>query len=257
MAPSVSECSGDAWKLRGIFSSFEDALEEKAALLASLLFVLHPLIFKMSTAIQPESIALFAYLAAIYCFIRWIQSDRLLFYCLALLSTVAAILAKLPAAQVGVFFALLAFKDYRWSPKLWFFALVSIGVPFLWYDHARGLFEEYGNSLGLSNEAYGRMGKTTLKSFLSSNIIGNLVIEGKKIWIATGVFLGIAGALSFYRNKNGKIILCWAISLILYYLLSGGTTGEEWASYYHIFSIPLACILIAQGFFYTGCEKID
>lgn len=229
-------------------------LNESAAFLASFIFVLHPLVFLLATAIQPEPLMFFTYLSAIYCFLRWIQSDHLKFYFLALFSTTIAVLAKIPAAHVGIFFVLLALQRFGWkafvSPMLWFFVFFCLGVPLAWYYHARSLWLEYGNSLGISNEAYTRVGHTTLTDFLKVNIWGNFAIEVKKIWMIIGSLLGFAGAFSFARNNKGTIILFWGISLILYYLIAGGTTGEDWASYYHVPTVPLACILIAEGFYF-------
>lgn len=228
-------------------------LSEKAAFLASLIFILHPLVTILATAVQPEPLMLFGYLSAIYFFLRWIQSDNMLFYCLAIVATTAAILIKLPSAHIGIFFALLSFQRFGLKAflnvKLWCFAIITLGVPYLWYDHARTFWIDYGNSLGLSNEAYGRIGKMSLEDFLRVTILGNILTEIKKVWIVTGVILGAYGAMVFFKEKERNIILFWGVSLAIFYLLSGGTTGEGWAAYYHIVSAPFAALLIAQGYF--------
>ncbi len=234
-------------------------LSEKAAILATLIFVMHPMIYMMSTAIQPEPIMLFPYIAAIYCFITWIQTDQFKFYIWALLATTAAILVKIPAAHIAILFFLLSINHFGikalYSPKLIFFALFSLGVPLVWYDHARSLWEQYGNSLGISNEAYARMSRTNFSNFIEKNIIGNLVIEINKIWMGVGCILGVIGLYSLVRKNEAKIFLYWGISLVAYFLVSGGTTGEKWATYYHIVTIPFASLLMAQGFYFLFAQK--
>lgn len=217
-------------------------LPEKAAFLASFLFVLHPLVFLLSTAIQPEPLMLLGYLVGIYSFLRWIQTDSLQFYILALFATTFAILAKLPSAHIGVFFVLLAFDRYGLRAftvaKLWIFALITLGIPFLWYEHARSLWLQYGNSLGISNEALARLGNV--------NIWGNILVELKTVWFGFGLILAIFG----FTSHSSKILIFWGISLLFYYLASGATTGEMWAYYYHVVTVPWACLLIAQGFYF-------
>jgi 4-amino-4-deoxy-L-arabinose transferase-like glycosyltransferase len=232
----------------------QSLLNDRTAFLASVIFVIHPFIFLMSTAIQPEPFMLLGYLLAIYGFVRWIQTDQLSFYFLALLATPFAILAKIPAAHVGILFALMSLNKFGikalFSFKLWAFAIFTLGIPILWYMHARSLWEIYGNSLGISNEAYENIKDYNLTDFIKVQIFGNLSIEFTKVWMFFGTLLAISGFYSFNKKKNGKIIIYWALALIIFYIVCGRTTGAAWAAYYHIVSIPLACLVMAEGYYY-------
>ena len=230
--------------------------DERAAFLSVLIFVLNPIVFVLSTAIQPEPLMLLAYLFSIYFFVRWLDTKSTLRYFLALLSLILAILIKLPAAHIFILFALLSLQHFGFkaliNPQLWVFILFGLGIPLLWYEHARNLWLEYGNSLGISNEAYARIGTATYEEFKKINIYGNLFSEFKRVWLGFGVLLGFFGAYSFTKVKQGNILLFWGIALLLYYILSGGTTGEEWASYYHIVTVPFAAILISAGYYFLA-----
>lgn len=128
------------------------------AVFASLFFVLSPLAIKISNSLQPEGLMFLCYLLAAYAFIRWIDDNSWKHYGLALFATTLCILAKAPAAHIGLFFALLVLKEkglvaFR-QIRLWAFAIVALLPGILWYKHAHSLWLTYGNSLGVSNEIH-------------------------------------------------------------------------------------------------------
>jgi hypothetical protein len=43
-------------------------------------------------------------------------------------------------------------------------------------------------------------------------------------------------------------VIAWYAAVWIFYMLTGGTSGEDWAFYYHGISVAPACLLIGMGF---------
>ena len=62
-----------------------------------------------------------------------------------------------------------------------------------WYAYARSVWLEYGNSLGMSNEAYLRVSSGSFLETLKETLPGNAITEHFWIWTTGGVVLGLIG----------------------------------------------------------------
>lgn len=228
-----------------------EKLRPIGALAASGIFALNPMSVRMGSSIQPEPLMFFAYFAAGYFFLHWCEQQKRRDYWLAMLATAVAILAKLPAIHIGLLFACLCFQHFGWRAVLrkdvWVFAVLAVGVPMSWYVYARTLWVEYGNSLGMSNEAYLRIGSGNFLQTLRDTLQGNVEAEVFWIWTVGGVVLGVFGLPRAFRKPHQRFIAFWAGALALYYIVSGRTTGESWAVHYHIVSLPVAALLIGKA----------
>tara|TARA_R110002072_G_scaffold282552_1_gene445508 strand:- start:8013 stop:9836 length:1824 start_codon:yes stop_codon:yes gene_type:complete len=227
-------------------------LPRSAIIPAWAVFALSPMAVQMASAIQPEPLMFFAYLLAIDAFIRWIGHERKRDYVVALLATTLAILAKVPAAHVGILFACLCLQKFGTSVfrrrDIWLFGVVSLGVPLAWYWHAHSLWLEYGNSLGISNEAYHRISTGNFLMTLWETIPGVISIESAHIWMGLGLFFGMLGLRATRRSDTARPLGYWTLALAAFFVVTGRTTGENWAAYYHIVSTPLAAMLIGLGY---------
>lgn len=227
-------------------------LPRSAIIPAWAVFALSPMAVQMASAVQPEPLMFFAYLLAIDAFTRWIDQDRRRDYIVALLATTLAILAKVPAAHVGILFACLCLQKFGLSVfrrrDIWLFGVVSLGVPLAWYWHAHSLWLEYGNSLGISNEAYERISTGNFLMTLWETIPGVISIESAHIWMGGGLFFGMLGLLATRRSATARPLGYWTLALAAFFVVTGRTTGENWAAYYHIVSTPLAAMLIGLGY---------
>lgn len=218
------------------------------AVFASLFFVLSPLAIKISNSLQPEGLMFLFYLLAAYAFIRWIDDNSWKHYGLALLATTLCILAKAPAAHIGLFFALLVLKEkglvaFR-QIRLWAFAIVALVPGILWYKHAHSLWLTYGNSLGVSNETH----VAGLKLFTNTSLIrGIFNIELLHVWMPTGLIICAIGILVARSEKTAIYSLYWLLAILAFYLVIAYTTSAGWAIYYHIFSVPPVALLIGLG----------
>jgi flagellar biosynthesis protein FliQ len=218
------------------------------AVFAALFFVLSPLAIKISNSLQPEGLMFLCYLLAAYAFIRWIDDNSWKHYGLALFATSLCILAKAPAAHIGLFFALLVLKEkglvaFR-QIRLWAFAIVALVPVILWYKHAQHLWLTYGNSLGVSNENH----VAGWKIFTHPSLIrGIFNIELWHVWMPTGLIICAIGILVARSEKAAIYSLYWLLAIFAFYLVIAYTTSAGWAIYYHIFSVPPVALLIGLG----------
>lgn len=233
------------------FKLASEKLRPIGALAASGIFALNPMSVRMGSSIQPEPLMFCAYVAAGYFFLHWCEQQRRRDYWLALVATAVAILAKLPAIHIGVLFACLCFQHFGWRAVMrrdvWLFAILAVGVPIGWYVYARSLWVAYGNSLGMSNEAYLRIGSGNFLQTLRDTLPGNVETELFWIWTIGGAVLGVFGLPRAFRKPQQRWIAFWAGTLAVYYVVSGRTTGESWAVHYHIVSLPVAALLIGKA----------
>ncbi len=248
----------------GMFLRLAGRLLPRSAIPVSFaIFALSPMAVRLANSVQPEPLMFLMYLFAIDAFIRWTDDQKPRHYAFALFATTLAILAKVTAAHVGVLFACLCLRRFVWSAlkrfDVWTFAIVSLGVPFLWYWHAHEIWLQYGNSLGISNEAYVRISSGSFLLSVWETVPGVLSIQSLQVWMGAGLFLGMLGLRASRRLPSTEPLQFWVLALIAYFLITGRTTGESWAAYYHIVSVPAACMLMGLGFdtFFRGRVAID
>jgi 4-amino-4-deoxy-L-arabinose transferase-like glycosyltransferase len=223
-------------------------LPPPGAVVASLVFALDPLIVRVSNGIQAEPLMLFAYVAAAYAFIRWLDDDRWPTYALALAMTSLAILAKAPAAHLGIVFLFLTLWRQGWGAfrraRLWLFAIAALIPPALWYTHAHAFWLTYGNSLGASNHHH-IVGLATLTHL--HYIAGISDLELSFAWVGVGVLAVILALALGPRPAYFGYGLLWYAGVFLYYLVIAGTSAEPWGTYYHVVSVPPVSLLIGAA----------
>jgi 4-amino-4-deoxy-L-arabinose transferase-like glycosyltransferase len=218
------------------------------AIFASLFFVLSPLAIKISHSLQPEGLMFFCYILAAYAFIRWIDDNSWKYYAIALFATSLGILAKAPAAHIGLFFALLIFNRkglvaFR-QIRLWVFAVVALLPAILWYIHAHNFWLTYGNSLGVSNGFHSAGWELFTNSSFVWGIISTEVLH---VWMLAGLAIAAFGAIARKSKRAVKSSLYWLIAIFVFYLIAARTTAADWAIYYHVISVPPAAILVGAG----------
>jgi Dolichyl-phosphate-mannose-protein mannosyltransferase len=225
-------------------------LDTKAAMAASLVFSLSPILMVISVAIQPESVMFFFYISSAYTFVRWLDSGSKKYYLPAIIFTALALLCKITAANIGILFLLLIIirKDWKFlfKPKVVVLGVLSILPSILWYSYGHRFYVLYGNSLGLSNEDPW----IGWDFFTSRHLITGLVkLELFNVWTIPGPLI-IALALVFtkvIKKESFLFGIYWLASASVFYIITSRTTAEDWAWYYHIFSIPAVSILLGSS----------
>lgn len=219
-----------------------------AAIAAFAFFAFNPLVLQSSTAIQPEGLMICTYVAAVYLFLKWLRDERDRDLWLAVIATALTLVAKATAAHIGLLFAVLLFQKYGLGTfskgKVWLFGVLSFLPAAVWYIHAKQLWTTYGNSLGVSNE-YHWIG---LDFFTNSYFItGILKIELLQVWVIFALAVAAFGLIFGLRERIAIISMVWLSSTFLLYCIASRTTAADWASYYHIFSVPPAALLFGFG----------
>lgn len=189
------------------------------------------------------------YTASVYFFTKWLKTEENKDFWLATAATALAILAKATAGHIGLLFGVLLFRKYGFKilkqPKVLFFLIFSLFPALAWYEHAKSLWKSYGNSLGVSNE-YHWIGW----DFFSNPrfITGIMQIELTHVFLYFGL---IICAVAVWRGWGEKVVnfcLVWLGSAFLLYIIASRTTSENWAAYYHIFSVLPVALLIGFAF---------
>jgi hypothetical protein len=163
------------------------------------------------------------------------------------IATALAILTKLPSAHIGLLFAILWYRKEGIAGatrlRAWLFALVALGPAVIWYLHARSLYVEYGNSLGVSNEHHW----IGWDVFTDPYFVIGILMHEVEIWTKSGVLLGFA-ALALGRHlKAVGVAVAWLAAVFVYYLIIARTAADGWAVYYHIFSVPPVALLVGAS----------
>jgi len=240
-----------AFSLGALFFFFRLAreyLDGVFLIAATAFFAFNPLVVEVSTSIQPEGLTIFAYVAAVYYFLRWLRTGSDRDFWLAAFLTALTLLAKATAGHVGILFAVLLIQKYGVSvvkqARVWMFGLIALVPAAAWYIHAKGLWTTYGNSLGVSNEYHWIGLDFFTNPYFITGILRNEVVYA---WTLFGLIVAAFGLIYGFRERLAHISLIWLACVFVLYLAAARTTADEWASYYHIFTVPAAALLFGFG----------
>lgn len=215
---------------------------------AGAFFTFNPLIVEFSTSIQPEGLMILFYISAAYFFLKWLKTNENFYFISAIISTALTLLAKATAAHIGLFFFVLLFQKFGFDLfkkiKVWIFGFASLFPALIWYLHAKNLWLSYGNSLGVSNEYHWIGADFFMNSYFIKGILSSEIFV---VWAMFGLLAGIFAAVKGFNEKGVKDALVWLVSAFVFYLITARTSADDWASYYHIFSIPPAALLFGFG----------
>jgi len=224
----------------------------KEALLSSAFFALSPLLMVISVSVQPEAFMFFFYTAGAYTFIKWLDGESGKFYWLTILCISIAILCKVTAANIGIFFLALIIIKKGWrfllKPKVFIMGLLITLPSILWYSYCHKFYVLYGNSLGISNEYHWMGWDFFTNHYFIAGLIKN---ELSNVWTVAGALIVLL-AIAFTDLRKDKIFLfaiLWYAAACFFYIITCRTTAQQWAWYYHIFSVPAVSVLMALSAF--------
>lgn len=219
-----------------------------AAAAAVGVMAVNPLFVGLSTAIVAEPLMLAGYVGGIYAFWRWLENDSGGALAAATVLLALAVLAKAPAAHVGLLLLALLLWKRGWNslkdPRPWVVAILVLLPGALWYRHAHNLWLEYGNSLGMSNETHW----AGLAVLWHPRLVFNVMRQDlTHVWAHGALALGLFGLVTHRRQRGATFALLWLGAVFVYLLAVARTTGDDWAYYYHIVALPPAAMLIGLG----------
>ena len=69
------------------------------------------------------------------------------------------------------------------------------------------------------------------------------------VWTLSGPLIVILALIftKLIKRESTILAVCWLASVFVFYLIAARATAEEWAYYYHIFSIPAVSILLGSS----------
>ncbi|HET8947806.1 MAG TPA: glycosyltransferase family 39 protein [Candidatus Polarisedimenticolia bacterium] len=223
------------------------ALPPRGAVLALAAYVFNPLLIDLATALQPEPLMLLLALAAVVAIERWNAGAGDAWLLLAGAALGGGILAKAPAACLGILLAWVVLRRCGLQalrrPAVWATALLALVPPVLWYAHAKRFFVLYGNSLGLSNE-YPFLGFDML--WPPKFLLGLFKWETLGVVTPLGWILMVASWSAPWRVLERPLV--WYGSVVAFLVVGARTTADDWAFYYHGLAVAPACLLMGLGF---------
>jgi 4-amino-4-deoxy-L-arabinose transferase-like glycosyltransferase len=216
------------------------------ALFAAAAFAVNPLLIYLATAMQPESLMLLLSILAMTLIWRWDERPEPATLFAAALTVALGILAKSPAAYLGLVLAYVVIRKRGWQAfsdvSIYAAALLAIVPPLAWYAWAAHFWTMYGNSLGVSNESH-FIGWDIL--FPPRFLRGILKWETIRVFTPAGWLLALA-ALSIRRGR-AALALVWYGAVWVFYVAIARTSGDDWSFYYHSSSVAPACLLMGAG----------
>lgn len=225
-----------------------DALSRVGALVAFAAFAFNPLLVRLSGSMQPEPLMIACITLVAYHAFRFDRKGKTKSLIFAAAATAMAGLAKAPGLYLGAVIAYVCLRRFGWRafimPIVWLSALIAIAPVFLWYDWARHFWTLYGNSLGVSNESHWI---TWQLLWPPTFLRGNLITEFVLVWSPVGWVLGIVAMRKSRRRRAAMLAAVWYTAAWVFYLAAAGTSGDNWALYYHCIAVPPACLLIGLG----------
>ncbi len=232
----------------GLFAAFaRRTLDARGAAFAIAALAVNPILVMLAIAPQPDPASQLLVLASMALLWRWYEAPRFGLLLGSAACLAGAALVKAPALFCGLVLAWAvlrrqgrgAFRD----PRVWAAAAVALAPPVAWYAWTRRFWLAYGSSLGLSNETHLlSLGMLRHPVFLRG--IAGWEIKG--VLTPAGCLLALA-ALAARRPVRGFAVT-WYAAVCVFYLVAADTTGDGWASYYHVASAAPACLLMGMGF---------
>lgn len=223
-------------------------LSQLGAFVAFAFFAFNPLILDASSAFQPEAAMMLAYISAVYLFLKWLKSDKDVDLIAAAAVTALAVLAKATAGHIGLMFGILMLQKYGVGVfskyKVWLFGALSVIPAAAWYVHAKYFWLTYGNSLGVSNEYHWAGPDFLTNPYFATGILRTEILS---VCLVFGLAVIIFGLIYGPASDIRKWSLLWLASIFVMYIAAARTTADDWASYYHIFSVPPAALLFGIG----------
>jgi hypothetical protein len=189
----------------------------------------------------------FFYIIASYSFIRWIDNQSRKYYISTFVFTALTLLCKISALSIGIFFVLIIITNKGWKfllkPRVLLLGVLSITPSAIWYIYSHRFYLHFGNSLGISNE-YAWVGWDFFTNpYFVKGIIHQELMH---VWTLSGPLIIIFAIISTKILKRQTIILpvCWFVSAGIFYFITSRTSADNWACYYHIFSVPSVSMLL-------------
>lgn len=219
-----------------------------AARIAAFVFAVAPLDVFFGRAFMPDATMLFFSVGAVWLFLRWTEDGRLGAFVGATVFTALAALVKVPALYLGLPLLFLAYQRFGLGlfrqPKLWAFALCTLGPTLLWYYYAYTLFEQTHLTFGIwTRYGYAKWGNPDV---LAQGSFYLLMLERLSGVVLTpvGFALLLVGVLLPVRDPRERVFHVWLLALVFFVLFAA--EGNRIHNHYQLPFIPVAAIFVGK-----------
>lgn len=220
-----------------------------AARWALIAFLLSPAFMTYASAFMPDMTSLAFGLLALAAFERWLALDRARYLAGAAAGTAMAALVKPTALHLLLILLVWTFVvDRRRLARPWpYLAAVAAVLPAaVWMWHARGLYLDYGNTFGVFSGGDSKLGD--FQFWLSPQFyLGNLSIETTLVYGIVGVPPALLGLWQARRSGPVFAFVLAALPALALLYLAVPRYSSELGPHYHLFSLPVAAMLVGLG----------
>ena len=211
----------------------------KEAIFSLLIYGILPINLYYSRAIMPEAAALMFWIGGLYFFHDWAEKKKDLRLILSFIFMSLAIMTKPPVIIIGLPMLYICYQYFGWRflsfPKLWLYALVTLGLPILYYYFSVNI-AEYKFALGITNNI---ILKDAFSAFYSPEAYLFYTTNIPKTITVTGAILTVGGLFTIVRKNKG--ILVWFLAMVVEAIF---IVSAVRATYYLIFLVVPSSILI-------------
>jgi 4-amino-4-deoxy-L-arabinose transferase-like glycosyltransferase len=220
----------------------------RAAVLAGMVAALSTSLVRFGQSFFVDPSMVCAGTLALYAMLRWADGGRGAWLLLSSVSVSIAILLKPTALVLGLPLAFLVWRRYGWRavvrPSLLGYAVVALVPSVLWYAHAYGLGQQYGNSFGILSGGYVKTAR--LDIYTNPEFYARLAWWAAAYHLTPVGFLGAAlGFCTRPRRPEGWLCHFWMAAIGVQALIAA--EGNFVALYYQLLGVPAAAILAGVG----------
>lgn len=211
----------------------------KVAILAVLLFAVSPLNIYFGRVFIPEPLMLFFSLTLLWSFNHWLETDKKIYYFLALVSGALSFLIKIPTLYLLAVLVYLAFLKWKTAAvkkfSLWFYLIVSLLPVLFWYSRANIVISEHMS------------GFSVLRDIFINPHFYTRMLERFLIFVFTpiGIFPFMTGFLKKPQDRKQAVFYIWFLVLVIYFLRTADMNYTHF--YYQLPFVPVVCVFIARG----------
>ncbi len=221
-----------------------------AGALAVVFLGLSPAYVFYGRTVQPDAVALFFAVGALYLWVRWLDTDAWPAYLGAALCAALALLTKIPSLYIGIPLlgaALIArgprvFRDGRF----WLFGLIALTPMIAYYLHAHRIYQETGMTVYGIHGGWPGSGKfDTLGQLMSIDFYRVMFVRLRGVLLGRyGLLLLLLGlAMDHDRHEGTLLIWLGAVALFILAVAEGNRQHE----YYQLPLIPVAALFIGKA----------
>ena len=217
---------------------------ETASDWAVLFYSFAPLSIMTSRCFMPDMPSLSLSIVGLYCFLRWLKTEKWPLFALAALALCLALLFKLPTTVIGAPMACLALEQLGSRalrrPALWVFAAIVLIPSMVWYWHALDIAQRF-----YPHHFFGEGGVRLMPFSWYAGILRRMLGPGLTIIPCVLMSFG----LFVWRTSRSAMFYWWLAAMILFVVVVGYGNRHPW---YQLAFVPIAAAFSGSAMAYIS-----